>query len=216
MTSERLFWLLSLLSLAGCHAHVDGIELELVARGSGVDALTDVEGHVLHVERFEVTLDTLELLACEEPVAMILRELVLPGLARAHHPTHGVPTVFGGPVVIDVALGANQPLGVMNPPPGRYCGVMLIFGGAQLEGTLGESPVTHALALGATLFLTFDDELVLSAENLTAQLRIHVNAESAFGDLELVEATSELLQNSLRAGLETMVSVQTVDDKDVH
>jgi hypothetical protein len=214
MTSERLFGLFVLLSLAGCHAHADGIQLDLVAHAHAIDVLTDVDENVLHVERFVLTLDTLELLACEDPVARILRELVLPGIAAAHHPSH-VPTVFTGPVVIDLALDADQPLGVMAPPPGRYCGVMLVFGAAQLEGTLGEAEVAHALDLGVTLSRTFD-ELVFSADRLEATLRVHVHAESAFAELNVVDATPELLESSLRTGLESMVSVETMEDIHIH
>jgi hypothetical protein len=215
MTSERLFRLLPFVLVAACHSHVDGTRVDLSAHTHAVDTLTDAEGNVLDVARFEVTLDTVELLACEEPAARVLRELFVLRVARADHPSHGVPTVFDGPITIDLTVEGEQPIGTMNPPPGRYCGAMLVFGAAVVEGTIAETELAHELALGATVFVTFD-ELELSAEHLEAAAVVHLHAEAAFMDLDLGEATAEMLRASLREGLADMVSVEISESAHLH
>jgi hypothetical protein len=208
MTSERSLFILSLLLISACHSVTEGISLDLAVQASPVEALVDVEGNVLELERFEITLDTFELIFCEDRAARIVRELFLPGLARAHHPTSGVPTVFEGPVAIDLASGDDRTIGVMHPPPGRYCGAMLVFGAAAVEGVVGDSALAHELSLGATLFVTFDEALELSAERLEASVQVSVDAGGAFADVDASEATADALRASLRDAMGGFVSVE--------
>jgi hypothetical protein len=198
--------------ISACHSVTEGISLGLAVQSSAVEAVVDVQGHVLELDRFEITLDTFELIFCEDRAARIVRELFLPGRALAHHPTSGVPTVFQGPVSIDLASGDDRTIGVMHPPPGRYCGAMLAFGAAAVEGVVGDSAIAHELALGATLFVTFDEALELSAERLEASIQVIVDAGGAFADVDTREATADGLRASLRGAMGSFVSLRIGPD----
>jgi hypothetical protein len=207
MTSERFASLLALAFLAACHSHVDGTRLELVAEPHGTGSVTDGEGNVLELERLELRLDTFELLFCEDPLARLVRELFLPGVAKATHPTTGTPTVLSGPVTIDLAAPEEAGFGELHPPPGRYCGAMFVFGVASVQGTVGEAKLAHELALGATLFVTFD-ELELSAENLEARLTVRLDVSAAFEEVDLEAADELALADSLRARLADLFTAE--------
>src|SRR5690606_28848909 len=125
---------------------------------------------------------------------------------KADHASHGSPTELTGPISIDLTAEGALELGTLNPPPGRYCGAMFVFGAANVEGTLEELPFARDLPLAATVFLEFD-AIELSSADRMARLVVHVDAALLFGDVDLAVATDAALMASLRDELARAVHV---------
>lgn len=216
MTSRTLL-ALALSSLLACHSHVDGTSVELVAASVAVDQLVDAEGRTLEVDRLELDLDLLELIFCEDGLARrMLRELLLPGRALAHHGSHGRPTEFEGPVTIDAKTGGEAVLGALEPPPGRYCAAMFVFGDARLEGQLGEAHISHALTLGTTIFVALDTPLELSSAQREGKLALRLDLRELLAEVDLEAATAESLAEALEAALPGAITAGAVAVEHAH
>ncbi|WP_241758942.1 hypothetical protein [Pyxidicoccus parkwayensis] len=146
----------ALLSLAACGGgeRVEGMELSLgvtTARARpGVEAggprtLVNAQGTRAAFSRALVTLGSVELLPCEEAGWLrLLRELSPVSTAWAH--SSSSPRRLGTPHVIglDGADGDVTELGVLHPPPGRYCRARLTFEPADEDAQGLDSAVDSA------------------------------------------------------------------------
>jgi hypothetical protein len=131
------------LSLAGCGSREEGIRLQLELSHQAAGAAQE-EGPIrifttdrqeqITLTRASITVSSVELVPCPESTALRwLRELSPVGTAHAH--TASSPLRLGTPSVSSLERpdGAPLPLGVLRPPPGRYCRIHLVFGPADAD-----------------------------------------------------------------------------------
>ncbi|WP_163991824.1 hypothetical protein [Pyxidicoccus caerfyrddinensis] len=149
----------ALLCLAACGGgdRVEGMELTLgittararpALEAGGPRTLLNAQGTRASFTRALVTLGSVELLPCEEAGWLrLLRGLSPVSTAWAHSSSSprrlGTPHVLG----LDGADGDVTELGVLRPPPGRYCRARLTFEPADSDAqglasaTAGPEPV---------------------------------------------------------------------------
>ncbi|KFE68997.1 hypothetical protein [Hyalangium minutum] len=131
------------LSLPGCGSREEGIRLQLKlshqaanatkATGTARNFTTDRQEQIT-LTRASITVNSVELIPCPESTALRwLRELSPVGTAHAH--TASSPLRLGTPSVSSLERPDGEPLtlGVLRPPPGRYCRIHLVFGPADAD-----------------------------------------------------------------------------------
>lgn len=156
--------LLSVLALCACGERVDGVHvtlgLEHRATSHGVEAaaggrtLTRPDGQTLTLTRGYVTLGSVELKPCEEPLGWrLLRALSPIGTAHAH--SEGSPLRLGTPHVsgLERPDGSVLTLGTLRPAPGRYCRARLTFEPADADAEGLPSADSGVDMEGRTLWL---------------------------------------------------------------
>ncbi len=116
---------------AGCASSEDGAIADLVVDTQGV------EGPPNCCAEAWVVLSELELEHCPSASAQLWEWLVPSAVAH----TTGSPTLLGTPHVLALHEPASWSLGRLEPPPGRYCGVRLLFAAADEDALgLAEAP----------------------------------------------------------------------------
>lgn len=160
------------LSLGGCGSREEGIRLHL-ALSHQAAGTTTAEGPTrlftsdrheqISLTRASITVSSVELVPCPESTAMRwLRALSPVGTAYAH--TESSPLRLGTPWVSSLERpdGAPLPLGVLRPPPGRYCRIHLVFGpaDADAQGLPADGSMTNRTFILEGWALPLGDDVV--------------------------------------------------------
>ncbi|WP_338863089.1 hypothetical protein [Myxococcus stipitatus] len=134
-------WVLSslLFCVTGCGGgeRIAGVELTLglttararaVPEGAGVRTLVTNEGERVTLDGALFTLGSVELVPCEATGwRKLWHELAPVGTAWAHSTSNALRLGTPHVVALGDVDGEVSPLGVMRPPPGRYCRARLTF-----------------------------------------------------------------------------------------
>jgi hypothetical protein len=113
-----------LLSLLGsCAFSDDGTRVELSVATEGRSQPRDLSS-------LTVTIGELELMPCESGPLARLKQALLP-VAEAH--TDSSPTLLGTPTILDVRAQQSVDMGVLEPPPGNYCGIRVLISAADAD-----------------------------------------------------------------------------------
>lgn len=140
--TTRAVLALCLLWSHGCVNHEAGAEVSVVSSPPGGSSL----------QAF-ITVSAVWLVRCEPPnrFSQELRSLVFGAVARAH--TEAGPYGLGAPFVLPWSADGAAPLhhGTITPPPGRYCGVRILFAPADGDAerlSLGGEGETFGVKFG--------------------------------------------------------------------
>lgn len=218
------------LSLGGCGSREEGIRLQLelahlaagTATAEGPTRIFMSDRHEqISLTRASLTVNSVELVPCPEPTALRwLRALSPVGTAHAH--TESNPLRLGTPWVSSLERpdGASLTLGVLRPPPGRYCRIHLVFGpadadaqGLPADGSMKDKTFVlegWSLALGDDVVRPFRLEssgvinvelsiepLALSAEQLESEQRITLHYDQWLNGTSALatDAATQVLRN---------------------
>ncbi|HZH13209.1 MAG TPA: hypothetical protein VE057_02490 [Archangium sp.] len=142
MTSRSAPVLL-LLALCACGTREEGIRLHLgldfrptspaLAEGA-TRQFTNGQGDRITLDRAHVTLSSVEIIPCQTSSARRWLRMLSPiGTAEAHEAN--TPRRLGTPHVSGLARPDGEPwvLGTLQPPPGNYCRVRLVFAPADAD-----------------------------------------------------------------------------------
>lgn len=212
-----VFAALLILSSAGCHSKIEGVRLELLSSITlNEESLSDSEDRAVELDRFELTVEMVELIGCGPGLAArILSPLSIlgPSRARAYHGGPTTPTTYAHHTTVDLTLAGEAPFGHsadgesdsgFSPPANDYCAAFVRLGALNLIGSAdgeGFDAALEHLRLDLSLELgelgTLD-ELEREAELL---LEIDVNLlvkELDFGVLMENPSSAELFHEAIR------------------
>src|SRR5690554_2489190 len=101
-----VFAALLILSSAGCHSKIEGVRLELLSSITlNEESLSDSEDRAVELDRFELTVEMVELIGCGPGLAArILSPLLGPSRARAYHGGPTTPTTYAHHTTVDLTL----------------------------------------------------------------------------------------------------------------
>ncbi len=187
----------------------DGIGVDVVIAGQTMaQSITTSAGGSVTLDPSYVALASAELVRCD-------------GLALTAAMPHGEssPTNLAVPAVVAIAgARATIEVGTLEPPPGRYCGLALAIGAADVDALripdqdmIGKSlrvagehqgvPFAVSSAASGHAHLELAEPLDLSAESLSATLTVSLDTSAAFDavDFDAVTAAADII-DGLAAG----------------
>lgn len=191
--------LASTLALYACDTHEPGIEVELAttaivgeATSHGFVTFRADDGAGIEATHLHLAVASLELVECPtalQQAASAVEALFL-GTAYAH--STGTPLYLGVPHVIDAARTSSveQTIGVLEPPPGRYCKLRVAFGPADadavgLDANMMDSTVGRTMVMRG-LDWSEGQAVPLSLESkIRTQVEVGLTEES--GELTVLE-----------------------------
>jgi hypothetical protein len=145
------------IALACVLAHFLSSACAFSEEGTRVEISISTEGRAQTGEALSlaVVVSELEILPCEPTLTTRLQQTLFP-VAEAH--TDASPTRLGTPIVLDMRAQQSLFAGVLEPPPGQYCGLRVFIGPADADATGLD---LHPWMLDRSVALSRDTEVLM-------------------------------------------------------